>query len=874
MNAILLAAVFNLLTNNVELVHTEMRVENGTNTWVMGENWKAHIDTGLFPIVAGRGYAARIRRLHPCTGNLWGKIIFHDADGYEMTNTVGNIAMYSTWKRDTRNRRMFTAPAGARYLRYFITCDPSAVAVLDALELAETDEKGTVATPSPEHPDFEVVVPARASKQIDFAADELRHWIKELTGKIPPLVRGRPTAPSTRQRFYLGRDFLAEDTGRGDSWLVTKRERDIYLVSNDDEGVVNAVFDLLERNTDIIFARADNEDGVVFSKYPDLTFTTTEFRVTPAFRDRAFALGFYHQPTALCLRRNYINFNNIVQKGYLAWHGRAYRRLAAQTEFGAFIPNDRYFKDHPEFYGEKAGTRRAYEHYGVQPCYTSREGMRAMSSNLVAFLKRELTPEVSRVTIGYGDTWELCRCANCLKPVTLPSGRILTEDDEAFRSRQFYVFAKEVMAEAQKRYPKLEFLIGGYLYAAVPPPEFTFAPMTSIMFCPYPKVCSEPVYCDDHNARWHTRCEAWAKSGAIVNIYEYYGNAFGSGRPGADMAQKDLIYWTKKGFNNSFYSEMPYDSRTIDPKTGRISGGSLGWDFGLMENWVMMRLFVDPTRDVEKLRDAFCRRAYREAAEEMRAFFGGIRAAWYKDTRTKGWGEGAVNSMNDFIRAQKRDKPLRELLVKALGKAQHPASRGLIRRTLTAWDQIYADAEKAKPSALVLPELSSFKGALELSTSNTVFSFYQAKGSLYVKAVAKGLPCAKKKKANHKDETSESFPAGDAVGFLLRAGENEYAPYYHFLVTPDGIKYDAKGYDYMSFNSPDFAAKTKKTKDGWIAVFSLPLSDVGINPTLGKPFGLSGVKYSFDEKGAYKISTTTGHPVHDIGRLHEVVHGL
>ena len=864
MSIVLLAATFNLLTNACELVQTEIRDEGGTNTWVMADAWNAHIDTGLFPVVAGRSYTARFRRLHKNKGSLWAQSVLYDADGYLTTNSIKSVTISPEWGRDFPYSVGFTVPSGVRYLRYFIYCKGDG-AVLDAFELKEVDEKGETARPSPEHPDYEVVLPARFSKPLEFAATELRHWIKEITGRIPPLVRGKPKGASKRQRLYLGRDFLKEDAGPHDSWLVTCRGRDIYLVSNDDEGVVNAVFDLLERNTDIIFARSASEDGTVFSKNPGLKFEQVEFRVTPAFRERAFALGFFNYPSALCLRRNYVNFNGGPRsKLWQEGHGRIYWRTTLMVEFGGLIPNAKYFKDHPEFYGEKQGTRRPYEHYGVQPCYTSREGMRAMSSNLVAYLKRDMTPNVVRVNVGYGDTWTLCTCANCRKPITLPSGRVLKADDEEFRSYQFYTFAKEVLAEAQRLYPKLEFLIGGYLYAAVPPPEFKFAPMTSVMFCPYPKVCSEPVYCDDHNAKWHARSEAWAKSGALINIYEYYGNAFDSGRPGADMAQKDLIYWSEKGMDNHFYSEMPYDVRAVDKKTGRISNGGLGWDLGLMENWVMTRLFVDPKRDVEKLRDDFCRRAYREAASEMREFFGGIRKAWYANPKTKGWGENAVNSMNDHIRAQKLDKPLRELLVTALKKAQHPKSKGLIRRTLEAWDQIRADAEKAAPSAKTLPELNGFDGALTITCSNTVFSCYHAGGVLHVKAVCTGVPAQVGKASS-----TEGFPNGEAVGFLIRAGMDENAPHYHFLVTPDGMAYDAKGYDYH-YNLAGYVAKAKRGKTGWAALFTVPLADLKINPTLGKPFGFIGVRAMVGKDGAYTLSTSNGKPVHDTKRYHEV----
>ena len=68
--------------------------------------------------------------------------------------------------RDVPERKGVEVPDGVRYLRYFIYCNGDG-AVLDAFELKETDENGEVASPSPAHPGFEVVLPERFSKPLE-----------------------------------------------------------------------------------------------------------------------------------------------------------------------------------------------------------------------------------------------------------------------------------------------------------------------------------------------------------------------------------------------------------------------------------------------------------------------------------------------------------------------------------------------------------------------------------------------------------------------------------------------------------------------------------------------------------------------------------
>ena len=696
-----------------------------------------------------------------------------------------------------------------------------------------------------------IVVPVRESERIDFAARELQHWMKEIGGERPLIVRGKPTPG--KKAIYLGRDFLDEDTGRFDSWKITKRGGDIYLTASRDAGVVNAVFDLLERNTDLVFARAACNDGTVFTKTDGIRFTDCESHVVPAFELREFGNTGYaatHISTIIWKRRNFLNWeggdDNLVEQ-------HAYKRLFFPDkdlayEIGGLIPNKDYFKTHPEFFGFKETKREPYEHYGVQPCYTSKAGQREIAKNLIARIRKELTPGVRRVLLGFGDTWTLCQCPDCVKAVTLPSGRVLAEGDEGFRSYQYHRFLFAIAEEVAKAFPDLRVETSGYLYAAVPPPELKFPPNVEVIYCPYPKICRVPVYDDEHNRRWHERSEAWAKSGAAVRIYEYYGNAIGFARPACDIIQKDLRYWNGLGFCGGLYTEM-----SPDPCERNADGLSLsdGWDFGLMENWVTVRLFVDPTRDVAALRKDFCRRAYHEAAPLMEKFFGTIREEWFKDPKPQGWGENAVESMNRYVRAKGREKAMRELLVKAEATAKHPNSKALVRRTLEQFDRLVKRANDIAPETVEIPYKQK---SFELKVGETRFKAWHDNSKLYVAFDQPG----KAKSSTPSPKGIERFPDGAAAGVLIRPGKDPN-DYYHFLVTPDGMKYDAKGYD-LYWNSDGFKVSAKRTDKGWRGLLSIPLGDVGVNPTVPGDIylnfvasGLQAGTHQTDKYKPYKI---------------------
>ena len=858
------AAGDEILGRFTELTQAALRTDaSGARRLEIAEARFAMALTDFIAVTPGKTYRLSAHRTGPGLGNIDVRVLLYDEDLYLIREgvyppdwNVKGLTVYSTWSEEAmkRNGRDQAIPAGAAFVRLMVSSDKAV-----RLDSVRWDETGGTALPAPAPcaaSPYEVVLPRRASAALDFAASELRHWIRRISGKRAALVRADGVTSGATRRIYLGRDFLPTDTGRNDSWRITRRGDAIFLTASRDEGVCNAVYDLLERNSDLVFVRSERDPGgVVFTPNTDLAFTNCESHVEPAFAKREFGFVGLHfdPPTQLWCRRNYLNSRGAYyQKWHIASRAMTVFHRSLSYEYGRLIPNETYFRAHPEFYGMREDVRRPYEHYGVQPCYTSEAGRREMAKNLIANLRRDWVPGVTVVNVGYGDTWDLCRCPTCIRPVTLPSGRVLTEDDPAFRSYQFYRFAFAVAADVARAYPDLQYDSGGYLYAAVPPPELPFPTNYAVTFCPYPKVCRVPVYDAAHNARWRAASENWGRSGARLNIYEYYGDAIAWPRPGCDNAAKDMAWWLGLGFGNSMYCEMPPDSRA---EAVRNKGGyAASWDLSAMENWVMARLFVDPTRDVSALRREFCRRAFRAAADEMLDFYGQVHARWYANPRYQGWGENPVQSMNEDIRAHKLEKPLRTLLLKAQAKADHSASRALVDEALARWDTLVAVAERAAPPPAEIPyakvagealpgfaddvwrnglSVTNFTCALVRGTTNlgvrTAVRAFHDNRFLFVRFQCEGAAdaCPGERAAAADAETMRD---GDSVAVFVRPGKdlNAYTQYRAF---PDGTRYDARGYD-GRWRAEGFRAAADVGARAWRAVLRIPLAAAGVNPTV------------------------------------------
>lgn len=842
----------------------------------------------LLPVVPGVEYRFRAHRYGAPAANIEIRTLLYDEDlhliregVYPKDWKVPGLTLYSSWSEEAqvRNWKEFVPRPGVAFARLLVSSEK--VARLSSLEWEATAAVPSVA-PTPCDSPYEVVVPRRKSEPIAFAAAELRHWIRRISGKRVALVAADAVGKSAKRRIYLGRDFLPGDTGKNDSWRIAPgKGGDVFLAATRDEGVCNAVYDLLERNTDLVVARSESIPGaVVFTPNPDLAFTDVTSHVVPAYAHRDFGfVGCHFDPaTKLYCRRNFMNY---VSGYYAKWHlysaGTTVFNRSLIYEYGNLLPNDVYFKDHPEFYGMREEKRRPYEHYGTQICYTNPEGRREIVKNLLANIRRDVGPGIDRVNVGYGDTWDLCRCPDCVKPVTLPSGRVLTEDAPDFRSYQFYAFATAIAREVAREFPELSFDSGGYLYSALPPPETKFPERYIVTFCPYPKVCRVPVYDEKHNRRWRDASVGWGKSGAGIAIYEYYGDAISWPRPGADNAAKDLGWWASLGgFGTILTCEMPPDIR--DPLVPLGYAGC--WDLSAMENWVMARLFVDPTRDVAALRRDFCRRAFRTAADEILAFYAKIHERWYQNPEYQGWGEQAVHSMNTDIRPKGLEKPLRELLVKAEAKADHAASKELIRLMIARWDTLVAAAEKAAPPPKRIPHakvatdaLPGFtdavwrdayletnfvrklvRGTTNLATRTEARAFHDNR-FLYVRFLCEGRPGAASKEKTW-------MPDGDSVAVFVRPGKDLHA-YTQYRLYADGTAYDAKGYDGV-WSADGFLGKADANDRAWRAILRIPLSAAGVNPTVPGETYLTFVRTT--GRGAdWRSYTTSARPPHATG---------
>lgn len=522
----------------------------------------------------------------------------------------------------------------------------------------------------------EIVLEAGASETETLAAGELQRWLKEITGAELPIVQA-PT-DTAQVKILLGTHFAesryAEDLkalADSDGFAVRTEGKNISIFGAIPKGTMNGVFSFIENNTDLIWARPHPDHGTIFSQEKNLEIVWADALERPAATIRGWfpnlggELDFWLWSDRN--RNNYLSTGN--PKHNLEW--------GDIVEFGGghnlqfFIPKDdpAYF---PTIEGSKPEKLSIWKH---QICMSVPNLEETYAKNVVNYLSEKAPPGIEVFNIKIEDNWGVCECEKCVAPITLADGSVVTIDDPAFRSTQFYQFLNKVTSIINETFPDLKIQTYAYFFTSTPP-KVALNPNIVILFCPYVRKDHRTPLCSPANDHWWRMLKTWGEATPNVLIREYYG-ILNQGRPLAEVVAFDVRNALKLNVRG-FGSEINPDfvRKWWD---GEMRGGGDEFDVDMMDYWIINRLYWNPNAKVEDLRKYFIRRTFREAAPEMEKFFGTIREHWYTQRGASTWGSGK-RLFGDKILAEGKVDEMRARLTVAASLATHPVSKTLIER--------------------------------------------------------------------------------------------------------------------------------------------------------------------------------------------------
>ncbi len=692
----------------------------------------------------------------------------------------------------------------------------------------------------------EIVLDSSCDPREAFAARELQHWIGEITGKRLPVL-AEPSG-ADHSRFFIGSkgaenyandlQFLADSDG----YAVRRDGKNIHVFGSHPRGTLFGVYGLLERNTDIIWPRPHPDFDAIFSKVETIDFTHADFRTRPVFDIREINFGGEPDPeiNQRWGGRNGSNTPLKLGKGfpYLRW-------LSGATigTGGGYIWSFIGLKEEDDTLYPEINGKRLRDRWR-QPCYTHPEVPKLMSKTAREMLGSVPGREIEFLISRVGDNWEVCSCAECMKPITLEDGSQLVAKattsgkDPLFFSTRNYLMLNKMAEEMTKGDPDFKLHTHAYIFAAEPP-RVKLHPAIVPHFAAYPTknerypILDQP---EEKGAVWGKRFRQWDKEQNVNFGFfgYYYGECYNAM---ADTAGPD--YKALAGIGGIHVHCEGFSSDSVELNR---------WDYEGSEKWIIAKLQWDPTLDPAALRQQYIERTFRDAAEPMRKFYRLINDSWHNEEIP-----GSVNChtaskqlFTDFIVNPGLETRARSALMEALGSASDPKSRKIIERMLAQFDQFAGELNRL-PVPLVpeateqwsqydsphwhkahqigdftlIPNWEPLSEDAEIK-HDTKIAMMRDKDHLYVKVDA----FTEQKLNGSPPDSTRLFPAGDRVEIILRSGRDTF----YLALGADGGTYLLKNWDTAKRWSSESKAHFITDEGRWSVLLSVPFHELNVSP--------------------------------------------
>ena len=425
---------------------------------------------------------------------------------------------------------------------------------------------------------WQIRLPSEPSKTEKTAALELQTHLLQMIGQEIPILNEPVDLPSDHV-LSVGNTLFAkpylEKEHPGpflfDEIFVRADGTNLVLAGHERRGALYAVYTFLE---EVCGCRWFTDEVCVIPKSDDIFFSPDlVISYAPKLMSRE---PFHHlAKPALFSARNKGNGDIDAEYGgrlgILNWVHSAFH----------YIPPDRYFDDHPEWFSELHGTRTYKD---AQLCLTNDEMREELTKNVLEELRAH--PETTMVDISQNDQYRFCTCEKC-KAV---------DDEEESHAGTLIRFLNLVAADIEKEFPNVLVETLAYQYTRKPP-KLT-RPRDNIVI----RLCT--IECDfgrplaDQNAgkpnlEFMKDIEGWKTIAPRLLIWDYVTN------------YDDYI-----GPHPNWWSLGPNIRTFIENGAIGVFEEGEGQDFCEMKNWVLLKLMWNPDLDTESLMNEFAEGYY------------------------------------------------------------------------------------------------------------------------------------------------------------------------------------------------------------------------------------------------------------------------
>ncbi|MBP5640622.1 MAG: DUF4838 domain-containing protein [Victivallales bacterium] len=681
-----------------------------------------------------------------------------------------------------------------------------------------------------------IVIAKDADHVVKLAADELKKWIGEITGASLDIVE---SADGACIELVVSNEV--PELAGNDGYAIRTEENKFRIIGSCPKGVLNGVYKVLYRNTDIIWARPEPEIGTVFSTRDDLSFSEDDMADIPVYKQRGWQMecGKEREANNFWQTRNCSNW--MTGDKFVDMFGAIKEFGGGHNLCGIFLPERLYYEEHPDYYPMIQGKRVRPSDYShrCQLCFTNPEMTAEFIRRLDEFVQKNMDTTVFRVLIE--DNNVLCCCPKCMEPIQLPNGEILdgrglkvqSREWKVWRSTQFFIWFNQLAEFMKQKYPGKRLLSFAYFFTEYAP-KIQILDNIDISFAPIFR--DSKHYMDaEKNKAVMDAVDEWLAITKNVTLRGYFGNNTEFPRPIDRIAFHDYALLAKRGMSKTYSSVIPDADRHAFNRHG-----TKVWDVGAPFLWSLVQGPWNPNRDVEDVRREFYTRVFGSAAApEVEAVYAAFEKGWYSSPAKSTWNDNSLKLWKFCYLIPGIGKEVHEHLDKALVLVSNAKGKAMLERLKASLvDEIPPVPHAA---AIVIPKAKSAvpfepnSSAAAWNDALTMTEFYDEEGKLttyptVMKFIHDGeklyaLLHAERKNISKMVDPSKDYCQAEAFNVFVQKDDGMFPDYFHVIVDPWNHIFAS-----ASENRPvpgfKFNYKSQCDADSWDCIVTIPLSQL------------------------------------------------
>ena len=435
---------------------------------------------------------------------------------------------------------------------------------------------------------YRIALSTDASESEEWAAGELQHWIKEISGVELPIQS--PDQSGKGPQIIIGyNNLIKEKTSENapadldESFRYCNSGPDILIYGGKVRGTMYGVMAFLENE---LGCRWYTPEVSSIPEKNEFNFSWFDHTEKPGIRVRN---DFYFEAfDPLWAARNRMNGSMAFRKQY----GGVESYWGVHT-FYPLMPPSEFYKKHPEYYSLIDGKRI---HERAQLCLTNPDVLEIITERIKNRIRE--SPEYLIYDVSQNDWGNACQCEKCQAIVR----------KEGSESGLIIWFVNQVAESVEKEFPDKFIGTLAYQYTRTPPKEIRPRNNVVVRLCSIECCFAHDFKSCPENQAFLSDLKNWSILAPHLYIWDYVVNFshYIMPYPNFKVLQPNIQTFRE---NNSIgiMEQASYQGR--------------GGEFSELRSYLISRLLWNPDCDVEKIINDFIYGYYGRAGKFVRQYF-------------------------------------------------------------------------------------------------------------------------------------------------------------------------------------------------------------------------------------------------------------